>query len=74
MLLALSLNAVEKKVQGRVAAATNSSRGVPSGIFDSNNHPMNAITDSVSNGRMMLHNTPIAVCLYRTSKSRQARK
>ena len=62
-LFALSLKAVEKNVQGKVAAATNNTRGIPSGILDSKSQPINVITERVNNGRITLQRTPIAVCL-----------
>jgi hypothetical protein len=69
-----SVNEDAKNCQGKVAAHTSKIRGTPSGTFESNNQPMNHITAIVNKGRITLHNTPIAVCLYRTNISRQARK
>jgi len=72
--LLVSLNEVEKNCQGSVAAQTNKIRGTPSGTFDSNNQPMNHITNIVNAGLSTLHKIPMAVCLYLTKISRQAKK
>lgn len=72
--LLASLNEDEKNCQGNVAAQTNKIRGTPSGTFELNNQPMNHITKIVNNGRSTAHITPIAVCLYLTKMSRQAKK
>lgn len=72
--LLASPNEEEKNCQGNVAAATKTRRGIPSGMLDLNNQPINVITTIVSKGRITLHKIPIVVCLYRTRISRQAKK
>lgn len=69
-----SLKEEEKNCQGNVAAHTNKIRGIPWGTFDSNNQPINHITKIVSKGLITAQSKPIAVCLYFTNTSRQARK
>ncbi len=72
--LLASLNDEAKNCQGNVAAETSNIRGTPCGTLELNNQPKNDITKIVNNGRSNAHTTPIAVCLYRTRISRQARK
>ena len=61
--LLASLNELEKNCHGNVAAETSNKRGILSGVEELNSQPINAITNTVSNGRSTLHNTPITVCL-----------
>ena len=72
--LLASPNEEEKNCQGKVAAATKTRRGIPSGMLDLNNQPINVITTIVSKGLITLHKIPIVVCLYLTKISRQAKK
>jgi hypothetical protein len=72
--LLASLNDDAKNCHGNVAAQTNNTLGTPSGTVELKSQPMNHIVKMVSNGRNTLHNIPIAVCLYRTKISRQAKK
>ncbi len=69
-----SLKEDEKNCQGKVAAQTNRILGTPSGSLDSNNQPINHITNMVNKGLITLHKIPIVVCLYLTRISRQAKK
>jgi hypothetical protein len=69
-----SLKDEAKNCHGNAAAATSKIRGTFPGTVELNSHPMNAIAKIVSSGRMTLHAIPIAVCLYLTNTSLQARK
>ena len=72
--LAASLKDDVKNCHGKVAAHTSKTLGVPVGTLESNNHPINTIAKMVRRGFIILHKTPIAVCLYLTKISRQAKK
>ena len=67
-------NALLKKCHGNIPAKTRIGYGTPpEGNFAS--FPNTTVnTTIVRNGRSNAHATPITVCLYRTSRSRQARK
>src|ERR1700690_687436 len=73
-LFPLSVIAVEKNCQGSMPQKTNSGYGAPpEGILPS--FPKTTVsTTMVRRGRMSDQATPTKVCLYRTSRSRQARK
>src|SRR5258706_2944591 len=70
---AVSANAVEKNCHGSSAVNVNTAYGTPSdGSFAI--RPKTTVKMTiVKNGRMNAHKTPIEVCLYRTTMSRQAR-
>ena len=73
-LFPLSAIAVEKNCQGNMPQRTRRGYGTPpEGILPS--FPKTTVsTIMVKRGRMSDHPTPTKVCLYRTSRSRHARK